>query len=379
MPDFFGGGDTTTTAANKPWSGLTPYLSGSRWNPQTKKWEGMQNTVFNPVTGQTENRGNIVGTMSEAERIYRTQMPETLEGVQQYGQTATNVGQNILGGGYDVSRLNLNAINPVAARAAQGELDPTASLSRLLSGSVDNPYLNAQAQAITNQVNSNLMNTLLPQIRGGATAAGQYGGSRQGIAQAGAISGTQRQLSDALANLYGGAYENAQQRMMGTALPLNQQAVDISSQNIQNQLAQARFNAAAQQQNLANQLQGLQTLYGGVTAPYNFQTGALQNYANILNPATGYSTQTQTQEGQGPIPGMIGTALALAPLFSDRRLKKDVKLIGKFKNGLNKYSWTYLWGEKAIGAMADEVEKLIPEAVGEMLGFKTVNYSLIGE
>ena len=314
MSDIFGGGDTTTTASNKPWSGVSPYLTGSAWNPKTKSFKTTGNTVFNPVTGKMENRGNIVGTMSEAERLYRTQMPETLADVRDYGQVATGAGADVLAGRYDVGNLSLAGINPVAARAAQGALDPTASLARLLSGSVDNPYLNAQAQAITNQVNSNLMNTLLPQIRGGATAAGQYGGSRQGIAESGAISGTQRQLSDALANLYGGAYENAQQRMMGTALPLNQQAVDIAGQNVQNQLAQARFNAAAQQQNLANQLQGLQTIYGGITAPYSFQTSALQNYANILNPATGYSTQTQTQEGQGPLAGIIGSAMAASGL-----------------------------------------------------------------
>lgn len=298
MPDIFGGGDTTTTASNKPWSGVSPYLSGSTWNPKTKKWQGTGSAVFNPETGQMEQRGNIVGTMSEAERIYRTAMPETLENVRQYGQTATDVGQNILGGAYDINR-----IDPTNMRRAMGATDPTSALSRLLSGNVDNPYLNAQAQAITNQVNANLMNTLLPQIRSGATVAGQYGGSRQGIAQSGAISGTQRQLSDALSNLYGSAYENAQNRMLQTALPLNEQALEI-----------ARFNETRKTQNLANQLQGLQTLYGGVTAPYNFQTGALQNYANILNPATGYSTQTQTQEGQGPLPGIIGAAMAASGL-----------------------------------------------------------------
>ena len=64
--------------------------------------------------------------------------------------------------------------------------------------------------------------------------------------------------------------------------------------------------------------------------------------------------------------------------YSDRRLKINIVKIGQYLNGLNKYSWTYLWGENATGAMADEVEKLIPEAVGMRLGFKTVNYALLG-
>lgn len=65
-------------------------------------------------------------------------------------------------------------------------------------------------------------------------------------------------------------------------------------------------------------------------------------------------------------------------MFSDKRLKKNIKLIGKYKNGLNKYSWDYVWNEKGTGVMADEVEKVMPDAVRLINGYKAVNYALLG-
>ena len=81
----------------------------------------------------------------------------------------------------------------------------------------------------------------------------------------------------------------------------------------------------------------------------------------------------------------LGSAAMMSPAgtfsaFSDRRLKRNIVKIGEYLNGLAKYSFTYIWGEKAIGAMADEVEKLIPEAVmTHPSGYKMVDYAMVGE
>jgi hypothetical protein len=70
--------------------------------------------------------------------------------------------------------------------------------------------------------------------------------------------------------------------------------------------------------------------------------------------------------------------------YSDERLKTDIKKIGSFDNGLNIYSYHYKDGYdlpegKQVGVMAQEVEKIIPEAVVEMPnGFKGVNYAMLG-
>ncbi len=73
-----------------------------------------------------------------------------------------------------------------------------------------NPYLGAQANAITQQANQNLQYNVLPQVNSGAMAAGGYGGSRHGIAQGLAIGQNQQGIANALAGMYGQAYQNDQ-------------------------------------------------------------------------------------------------------------------------------------------------------------------------
>ena len=88
-------------------------------------------------------------------------------------------------------------------------------------------------------------------------------------------------------------------------------------------------------------------------------------------------TESGSQGTLGKIGQVAGTAAKIAGLFSDERLKKNIKKIGEQK-GLNVYEYEYLWSpQKWVGYMAQEVEKLFPDAVGESMGFKTVNYGEI--
>ena len=78
--------------------------------------------------------------------------------------------------------------------------------------------------------------------------------------------------------------------------------------------------------------------------------------------------------------GMLGSLGAAGiSKFSDRRLKTNIKRIGTHALGIGLYTWSYLWGEPSTGVMADEVEKVMPEAVLlHPSGFKMVNYTMIG-
>ena len=75
-----------------------------------------------------------------------------------------------------------------------------------------------------------------------------------------------------------------------------------------------------------------------------------------------------------------GTALALAKMFatSDVRVKENISVIGYLKM-LPVYLFNYIWSpEKHIGFMAQDVEKVMPEAVGEYSsGIKFVNYAMV--
>ena len=75
--------------------------------------------------------------------------------------------------------------------------------------------------------------------------------------------------------------------------------------------------------------------------------------------------------------GMLGGAGIMK--FSDLRLKKNVIKLGTHKTlGIGLYIWDYIWGEKGAGVMAQELEKVMPEAVITMPdGYKAVNYGAI--
>lgn len=61
---------------------------------------------------------------------------------------------------------------------------------------------------------------------------------------------------------------------------------------------------------------------------------------------------------------------------SDRRLKTNIHRIGTHPRGFGIYEYDYVWGEHAVGVMADEVMASMPEAVlrGED-GYDRVDYS----
>lgn len=80
---------------------------------------------------------------------------------------------------------------------------------------------------------------------------------------------------------------------------------------------------------------------------------------------------------QGMMGGLfgIGSSIAGALPWSDRRLKQDIKRIGATDAGTPLYSYRYIWGGPVqIGVMADEV----PEAaVMTDSGFYRVNYEAV--
>lgn len=121
--------------------------------------------------------------------------------------------------------------------------------------------------------------------------------------------------------------------------------------------ANANYNAALNQYN-ANQAQ---------------QSGLFGGLGSIAGAGIGY--------GLGGIGGIgLGSQIGsgIGGLFSDRRLKADIKLIGRAENGLNIYSYRYTFGGPyQIGHMADEVEAMFPSAVSERDGYKVVDYSKV--
>ena len=117
--------------------------------------------------------------------------------------------------------------------------------------------------------------------------------------------------------------------------------------------------------------------------------------------------KTFLQKHGNTILGLVGAAIVLWPvipfatigaaivtagkfifsaIFSDERLKTDIVEVGEVqgaKYNLPLYSWRYIWQdegeERNLGYMAKDVEKFIPEAVGEEAGYQTLDYAMVAD
>ena len=127
-----------------------------------------------------------------------------------------------------------------------------------------------------------------------------------------------------------------------------------------------------------NQISAL--LSGGQVSQPNFlgtnqPTLPTVDYAGLVN--ENYNQRLGIAQAKNQTKSQIaGGLFSLGSAFiSDRRAKTNISRIGTADNGLPIYSYQYIWGGPfQIGFMADEVEKVNPDAVMEFRGIKRVNY-----
>ncbi|CAB3728791.1 hypothetical protein [Achromobacter piechaudii] len=346
-----GGGGGTQTTKSEPWSGVQDYLTGKGGQTTTSLRPGAKPVGYSDGYGGDPGgygsgeggggfayRGSPIysaddyitttspgtpGIYGEAAKLYQQggwtpemqgitdQWLATLQGRQatnpQYSQNVLNTGNSMLSG--EGSQVDL-----AAARAAQGALDPTTALQQLLSGQVNNPYLDEQIAALGKDLSSNFLENVAPGMRSGAVAAGGFGGSRQGIVEGLGAQGVSDALGTQAANLRGSAFENAQNRMQQVATGLNDQAATVAQNNVNNRLNYANMGSNLLTQGNALQAaddaryQQMLSLLGAGDA---FNWSNLGNYASIVSPGAGIGgTSTSSGGGSNPIAGGLGGALA---------------------------------------------------------------------
>jgi hypothetical protein len=170
-----------------------------------------------------------------------------------------------------------------------------------------------------------------------ALQSGQFGNTAQQQALAQAISGRQMPLNEITALMSGSQIQNPQ---FGAYQGANVQAAPIA-------------NATAQQGQYA------QNVYNQQVGSANANTAGLFQLGGA---------------GLGAY-GMMNVAAPLA--LSDRRLKSNIKRIGTHKLGIGIYEYDIM-GRHEIGVMAQEVEKVMPEAIGRhQTGYMMVDYGRI--
>lgn len=200
----------------------------------------------------------------------------------------------------------------------QNNLDLAGDYRRMISGdSAANPYLTKSLQSGIDQSNQafrtnlgditdTLQRQILPGIRGGAIASGQYGGSRQGIAEGLALSDFSKRAASAaeqlgLANIaattgaQAGEYSRGQDRSLNALNTLSGQQYGVAAQNAQLAQQAALANQAAAAANADRNLRR-DTANQGAVLQTNQQNDA-RNIAGVglssglLGQAANYVTQ----------------------------------------------------------------------------------------
>lgn len=138
--------------------------------------------------------------------------------------------------------------------------------------------------------------------------------------------------------------------------PLNEYSSLVSGTQVQNPQFNNTSYQGAQPADLAGNI-------------YKNYQGALNQYSNNV------ASQNATRGGLFQLGGSIGSAAIMA---SDAKLKANIAKIGNLRNGLNIYSYNYLGDDLIrVGVMAQEVEKVLPNAVSMRNGYMAVDYGQV--
>lgn len=172
----------------------------------------------------------------------------------------------------------------------------------------------------------------------------------------------------------------------------NQAAQFRSNQNSQQfgqQQSSTAQNNQVHQQQIADMMQRQGFSLNEVNAILSGQQVAMPNMPNfsqanasqtpqLLQAANDQYGANMQQFGanQAGTQGLLSGATSIAGMFSDRRLKRNIRRIGSL-NGISFYTYRYVWGELGVGVMADEVRH-IPGAVHRhSSGYDMVNYGAL--
>ena len=235
----------------------------------------------------------------------------------QFGFNQSGQGQLGIGDGWGSSDGNMYAGGTPnfneSSGGVVGQTPPPApggsSSSYYSSSGGLNPYLDPMAQSITNQMNANWTRNLLPSIRSGASAAGGFGGSRQGVVEANGLRDLNQTLGNSLANLYGTGWQNAQQnalqsRSIDNSYDLGLRSNNLGYANLDSNNAQFGANLALNTLNAQNNW--AQNGVNAANQMYQMPLYYQQMFNNMQNNISGQGGSTsQTNQGN-PGLGFLG-------------------------------------------------------------------------
>jgi hypothetical protein len=343
------------------------------WEPAQGALKGIlgQLNSYVPQAGATGLQGNAIDQINANNARFSS-----------YAPSISGITNELLAGG---------GANNQAGAINQNYLDYRNATQPLASNTDYNPYNTPGFKDAISTLTSDITNG----VNGSFAAAGRdFSGSNsqalgrgltQGLAPTIAAQYNQnvQNQQGAAGNLYGAGNTNAgllsglqQQSLANKGAGISSIGAGLDASN-----ASANSTIAAEAQRLGIPLQNLGLLaqigvpiagLGGQstgTSNTQNQMSGVQQFMGIANGLTGLFG------GGGS--GGGGSLAGMAKFFSDRRLKEDVELVGTLFDGTPVYRYRYI-GHPAfqIGLMAQDIEKVTPEAVEEINGFKAVDYKL---
>ena len=266
----------------------------------------------------------------------------------------TGVQNSLMQGGVDTSKLAQTGINP-------GETYSDAIMRRLAP----------QMQMESGQFDAQMANQgIAPGTEAYQNAKRQFDQGQNDKLTSAVVGGMQTGLA---ANQQG--FNQAQQNLMN---PIN---MFNSVRNGAGGLTSPTYANSANMANVAgpDYLGAGTSQYNAAMQNYNAQNAQNQNFLGGLLTLGGSALGAPA----GTFTGSNGLFSTVGNMFSDERLKENVKHVGTHDLGVGIYEFNYKKGYDLpegthIGVMAQELEKVKPEAVSIAdNGYKLVNYGLI--
>jgi Chaperone of endosialidase len=305
--------------------------------------------------------------------------------------------------------------NPSAIRASSVTADMLPSMNR---DAYMNPWINdVERRAV--QAETQAGKEAMTGIASDAAKKGAFGGSRQAIQAAVQGAQTNRNIGDLSAKLRSEGFNTATQAMQADAerklkaqTQTGEWAQSAQTEYEKNKIAaqqgkiaaaagltstadagqKARMNEIAERLGIGNIYQQQQQReYDDLKGKWESKRNYPLEQLNIVMAALGMtpyghtetSTKTSEQQAGGQGAGMIGGLMQMLPglmSLSDRDTKTDIEKLGEdHETGLPLYAYRYKGDPKsypkAVGPMAQDVEKKYPKLVRKVAGKRVIDLS----
>jgi hypothetical protein len=258
-----------------------------------------------------------------------------------------------------------------------------------------NPYFGAAVTAAEQPQTKQFMTSVLPGVTAQFEGSGRYGSGQQQAYTGLALDSLNQAQANAAAGMANTAYQGERQNQL-TAASL---APTLANQDFANIAAMGQAGAGWDAHNQANIDSNIAAYNYNQNAPWNYINRFLGSVnagypgdtstgtSNSSSYAYGTPSTNPTSSILGGILGgaglgvqalqIPGVAAALGLTGSDKRLKEDIKPVGKLKDGQTVYSYRFNGDPRTqIGLLAQEVERVHPEAVAtHPSGYKMVDYA----